>query len=93
MSWNYRLVKRTSKHDINEAVDVTFSVHSAYYHNEHETVPYMISAEPATLIGETVEELRADLDRMTQAFAKPMIDYETFDRKPVAPVVHKDWRD
>lgn len=58
--WNYRVIKDEDG----------FSIREVYYKDE---APEAWSARPMYPCGETSEELNADLDRMREAFNKPIL--------------------
>lgn len=76
--WTYRVVRLTKPDG-----DVSYGVHEAYDDGDVEK-PHSISKEPCAALGDTVEELAADLDRMKAAFGKPVLDSISFERPPVA---------
>ena len=70
MTWNYRVVRDT---------DGAFSIREAYYDNEGRVEA--ITEEGIGPYGDTVEELRADYERMREAFEKPVLDAADFMEK------------
>ena len=64
MSWNYRVIQEGGAFSVREVY-----AHKVTGHAEHVTV------DPCAPFGESVEELRADLDRMTLALRLPVIQY------------------
>ena len=72
MSWNYRVIRRT-----HERGPDTFGIHEVYYDNEDK--PNACTVDPVSPYGETLEELKSDLDRMWKALEKPALDYSYFD--------------
>ena len=69
--WNYRTVKRE------EDGEVTFAVYEAYYEDE-ETKPCAISQNPVYVCGDTLDELRKDLNNYRKALDRPVLNYEDF---------------
>ena len=67
MGWNYRLVRHTA-----EQGQVWFEIHECYY-NKDGTISAW-TEDPCHPSGETVEELRSDLERMMQALDYPVIE-------------------
>ena len=63
--WNYRVIKTK------DGEDDYYQVHSCYYTDNKLDGT---SVEPAKAAGNTLEELRADLQRMLDALDKPIID-------------------
>ena len=71
MHWNHRVVKRTYPAPSNETF---YQIHEAYYGVENKPA---ITEEPDYPLGESIEELREDLQRMLRALDKPVLDYDT----------------
>lgn len=70
--WNYRVLRRVLKgHNYTED---EYSVHEVYY--DPQGNPTSCSVDPQAPHGETMEELHADLERYTEALAKPTLDYD-----------------
>lgn len=63
-TWNYRVVK--SK----DGEDDWYQIHSAYYND----YGFGLSVEGARAGGNSLDELRKDLERMLEALNKPIID-------------------
>lgn len=64
--WNYRVVKTK------DGDDDWYAVHSCYYDDDGEADGTSLLASRAG--GNTLEQLRADLQRMLEALDKPIID-------------------
>jgi hypothetical protein len=69
MSWNYRVIRRV------DMGATTYAIHEVYY--DAAGKPHLVSEEAMSAMGETPDELRADLDMMLAAFALPALDFET----------------
>lgn len=69
MQWNYRVIKRMG---VNEHY---FRIHEVYYVNGS---PNLVTAGPSIPVGDTPEELRAELDLMIGAFDLPVLNFEDF---------------
>lgn len=69
MSWNYRVVKGESKGEI------YYNVREVYYEDDTDHIVGMTYG--GTGIGNTVEELRSDLELMLRALDKPVLDDTT----------------
>ena len=67
MTWNYRVVKK----------DNYFAIHEAFY-DEKSKKPHSITAEPCEPYGETLEELKEDIEWFTIALEKPVLNYKDF---------------
>jgi hypothetical protein len=72
--WNNRVVKRVWKEGTFE--ETTYSVHEAFYGLDGGDTPH-ITMEPEAPSGETIAELREELERMLRALNAPVLDYET----------------
>ena len=62
--WNYRVVER----------DDTFAIHEAYYDDAGNVTH--ITAEPVAPMGESLAELRADMEHYRRALDEPVLRYE-----------------
>ena len=74
MSWNYRVIKRTFKKLSQEEL-FFYYIHEAYYDKENRV--NSISLNPLEPHGDTVEDLKKDLELMLEAFNKPILDFKT----------------
>ncbi|MCG3212450.1 MAG: hypothetical protein FOGNACKC_06120 [Anaerolineae bacterium] len=63
-TWNYRIVER----------DGIFAIYEVYYDAAGNVTS--ITAEPVAPMGESLDELRADLEKQCQALDKPVLRYE-----------------
>lgn len=72
MSWNYRIIRRT----YDEYGVETYTIHSVHYNEKGD--PTLVSTEPSSVMGQTLEELKDDFDMQRVAFGKPILDYEDF---------------
>lgn len=70
MSWNYRIIKTTI------GGEDSYGIHEVYY--DENGKPKMYSEDPIPAHGETLTELREDMDRLLQAFEKPIISSDDF---------------
>ena len=77
MTWNYRIIKEVVPGFGEELVDA-YGVHEVYY--DAEGKPTMCS-EAIQPYGETLDELKVDLERMMEAFEKPVLDMVQFKTK------------
>ncbi len=93
MSWNYRIVEHKSKtiHKIEkinrnnddeaELLEEDFyyyQIHEVYYNNENEIEK--ITLDAMYPYGETVEELKKDIEMMIEAFNKPSLNMEEINK-------------
>lgn len=65
MTWNYRIVKTAFEQGDR------YAIHEVYY-DAHGN-PTSRTAEPCCPIGETLEELRAEMERYQKAMEKPVL--------------------
>ena len=68
MHWNHRIMKRTDIYGC-----PYYTIHEVYYGKDNQ--PDTWTEQPVYPVGNTIEELRDDLERMLEAFAKPPVDY------------------
>lgn len=75
--WNYRVLKRTLERPGNLGNEIEFGFYEVYY--EDDGTPHSCSAEPASPYGgDSLEELQSDLNNMSIALNKPVLNYEDF---------------
>jgi hypothetical protein len=63
MTWNYRVMRREN----------TYAIYEVYYDNDGNMETF--SEEPVCPMGESLEELRQDLEHYERALAQPTLDY------------------
>jgi hypothetical protein len=61
MSWNYRVIEH----------EEMFYIHEVYYNDNGDI--YAISEDPAGPAGETLEELKDDMEHYRQALDRPVL--------------------
>jgi hypothetical protein len=71
MSWNHRVCKETTHGE------VSYSIREVFYTDAGAVSLY--SFDPDAPYGETLDELRADMARMTAAVEKPVLDLDTLE--------------
>lgn len=82
MVWNNRVVKREWKR-ADGSVEIVYQIHETFY-DEQGAKPDMISSDATAALGETVHELRDDLERMLKAVngvidkGHDVLNYEDF---------------
>ena len=74
--WNHRVVRWVYK-DGAGGEEIGYCVHEAFYGLDGDGDKPSITVEPDYPWGETVEELREDLQRMLRSLDAPVLDYET----------------
>jgi hypothetical protein len=67
VTWNYRVIQR----------DESFSIQEVYYGDDDEIQGF---SNDIALVGENVEDLKADLELMVTACDKPVLNY--YDLRP-----------
>jgi len=65
--WNYRIIRRHHK----EIDTETFQIHEVYYDDEHQVESW--TAGPIDPTGETLLELKGDVELMLKAFEQPVL--------------------
>lgn len=71
--WKYRVVKRAFRNPHEHVDTVAFSIYEVY-RDEKENIA-AIAARESDPSGDTVEELKADIGAMLEAFQLPVLDY------------------
>ena len=74
LSWNYRVLSRKDSDDMK-----TFAIHEVYY--DEEGTPTSCTLEAVSPMGETLEELQADMQYYNKALENPVLDYDTIGRR------------
>lgn len=86
MTWNYRIVRR-----MNPTTDPPtpwYGIHEVYY--DDAGVCTMLTTDETGIVGDTTDELQECWARMVEAFAQPVIDYDTRQEVAPAPVARPD---
>ena len=82
MTWNYRLVYRKDVKVTPGARMGVYAIHEAYYEDDKKpSVVTTITEDAIGVYGETIDEAWAAYQQMSEAFAKPVLDYKT--RQPL----------
>jgi len=71
LTWNYRVMERTFPKE----EEKVYEIHEVYYEGEKIVG---ISKEPIYLFGNSIEELKSDLEMQKAAFEKEILNYDTF---------------
>lgn len=79
--WNYRIVKKQVWLGKSLGEEVQFAIHETYYDDNDK--PTAITTGPMKPYGETLEELKSDLEKMVAALDKPVLIWEDFKDKEV----------
>ena len=88
MTWNYRLVYRKDVKVTPGARMGVYAIHEAYYEdNKKPSVVTTVTEDAVGVYGETIDEARAAYLQMSEAFAKPVLDYTT--RQPIRQLAKK----
>lgn len=75
MSWNYRVVRKNVYMGKTIAPEVQYGIHETYYSGDK---PTAITTDHMRPYGETLEELKSDLEKMVAALEKPVLNWEDF---------------
>lgn len=70
MTWNHRVIRTVHEHEI------LFGIHEVYY---EDAIPYMVTVNPVGVVGETMEELKEEMNRFLIALTKPILEYSDFE--------------
>ena len=77
MTWNHRVVHRLIKRMPSEREgEHWYAVHEVYY--DESGKPEMTTVEAVAPGGETLDELRQELDRFQKALEHPVLEYDSF---------------
>ncbi len=68
MVWNYRVIA-------NEEINPYYTIHEVYYYDGQ---PITLTENRIAAFGESVEELRSDMQLMIKALDKPVLKREDF---------------
>lgn len=73
---NYRIVRRRYERVVcgKKRVDYTYDIHEVYYDKKGKVVAFTVDSIGP--FGENVQELRDDWLRFSDAFSKPILDYD-----------------
>lgn len=70
MSWNYRVIKTII------GGEESYGIHEVYY--DEQGKPKMYSKDPVPAYGETLLELKEDMERLLKAFNTPILTEDDF---------------
>lgn len=74
MSWNHRIIRhiepRTHMDD-----SIYYAIHEVYYDEDGKVNGW--TEEPIRIMEESLEDLKVTLQRLTESFDNPVIDYDT----------------
>lgn len=77
MRWNYRVLRQVEDHHGQE--HVFFGIHEVYY--DESGRPTTCTMEQIAPFGETLDELRADVEMIAKALDLPVLDYDSIGLK------------
>lgn len=75
MMWNYRVIEH----------EEMFHIHEAYYNDKGEITA--ISEDPMYPCGESLDELKGDMERFFQAFVRPVLKKEEIRFAPMDRII------
>jgi len=77
MSWNYRVMKREVKTP--SGTEEFYAIYEVYYDKNNNVK--MWSEDPVHIQGETLKELKQDLEYYAEALNKPVLNYNELEEK------------
>lgn len=71
--WNYRIIKciKEAKIGKTDYTDVVYRIHEVHYDEQDKIKGW--TQDPIHPLGETVDELKSNLEQMMEAFKKPIL--------------------
>lgn len=76
LTWNHRVIKRES------GDEYWYAIHEVYYDDNKQIET--LTEEPVYPVGESIDDLRAELQWMLEALDNPVLNYETCVRQAKA---------
>jgi hypothetical protein len=67
MTWNYRVIRKPDP----DGLPDQFEIHEVYYDSAGRIEAW--TEEPCTPFGESLDELQADMEMMSQAMSRPVL--------------------
>lgn len=80
-TFNYRVIRSSKKHENGKHYD-NYAIHEVYYDDEDDSI-ISISAEPATIEGDSFEDLQKDMFHIKLALSQPILDMHTIKFKGI----------
>jgi imidazoleglycerol phosphate synthase glutamine amidotransferase subunit HisH len=78
MSWNYVVVRKQSKElEEDDPRQYSYYIHEAYY-NTDGSLKFMTESEVEPW-GDTFEDLKENMSMMTEAFDRPVVDWDDYE--------------
>src|SRR4051812_5696242 len=81
MPWNHRVIKTVHPIPGTSESETFYQIHEVYY-DKDANIPTSCTVTAVAPGGETIDELRAELERMLKCLDKPSIDMEYFEKRP-----------
>lgn len=69
MTWNHRVVRHKTK-----SGEPYIAIHEVFYDSKNKA--YTLTKDPVDVGGETIDDLRKQLEQMTKALDTPILDYD-----------------
>lgn len=79
MTWNYRVIHRVLKEEY--GAPHQYAVHEVYYNKSGS--PISVSMNPISPSGETLNELKTDMEHYMRALKEGILEYDSFKDEPV----------
>jgi len=73
--WNHRVIRHSGK----DGEPDYLKIHEVHYESEDDSNPSLVTEDGVSVGGETIEDIMWVLDRMKEALAKPILDFESLD--------------
>jgi len=86
MSWNYRVIRRKFVSEVIPEGEYSHGIHEVYYDEAKQ--PYTWSKDPIAAHGETLEDIKEDLEMQREAFKKPILEEIEEGERKVLKQVH-----
>ena len=67
--WNYRIIKRE-----NPSGEITYGIYEAHYDMEGNLKGH--TENPISIIGESIEDLKLDIDNLKESLTKDVLTYQ-----------------
>lgn len=85
-TWNYRVVRKRVYMGKTMESEIVYGIHETYYNDEDK--PTAITTDQMRPYGETLEELKSDLDKMVTALEKSVLNWEDFKNREIEVITN-----
>lgn len=77
--WNYRVLHSIYVHESDNYKEHHYAIHEVYYNDNGD--PKSCTVNSVGPSGETLEELKSDLENYTKALSQPVLEYDDIGSK------------